>query len=96
MYTISLSEDALDDIAQLDKKSQKIIFDKLVEIEKSPNPMTLAKTLTCPYKNIFRFRVGAYRLVFEKKDEELLLLIILVEQRKNIYQNINRKLKKRL
>ncbi|OOO00200.1 MAG: hypothetical protein ATN35_08585 [Epulopiscium sp. Nele67-Bin004] len=93
---IEFSEQALDDLKKIDKKSQIRILDKIAEYNQSENPMKYAKSIKCAYDNIYRFRIGDYRLVFEKRGLELCLLIIIVEPRNKIYQKINRKLTKRL
>ena len=96
MYVIKYSESALKDIKKLDQQTKNSIINKVREIELSKDPMSLAKPIISQYKNIFRFRIGDFRLVFEKKDRELCLLIILIEPRKKVYQKISDKLKKRL
>ena len=40
------------------------------------------------YENIFRLRIGNYRMVYEKKDGDI--FVLLVEHRKGVYQSLER------
>ena len=40
------------------------------------------------YENMYRLRVGSYRVVYERRGEDM--FVLLVEHRKDIYQSLER------
>jgi mRNA interferase RelE/StbE len=53
----------------------------------SPNPMAFAKGLAGNFKGYYRFRVGKYRVIFEKeaRRQVVLLLVLAVDKRDDVY-----------
>lgn len=65
----------------------KCVIDDLA-VEPRPSGV---KKLT---KDYYRIRVGDYRVVYEIKDEILTILVLKIGDRKEIYKQINKLLKK--
>lgn len=65
---------------EIQKRITKAIDEKLVKNPKS-NLIPLSGTLA----GLYKFRVGDYRLLCVKKDEELLVLVVTLKHRKNVY-----------
>ena len=40
------------------------------------------------FENVYRLRVGSYRVVYEKKDDHI--FVLLAEHRKDVYQSLER------
>jgi len=85
-YVFSFSRRADRDFAKLTKNIQKRIDNKLYEWEKLKNPLDKAIKLKTSV-GLFRFRVGDYRLICSKDEQEniVVLVILKVGHRKDIY-----------
>jgi mRNA interferase RelE/StbE len=50
------------------------------------NPRTLAKRLTVPDEELWRFRVGDFRIIARFIDQKLEILVIAVGHRREVYR----------
>ncbi|KXT84133.1 RelE/StbE replicon stabilization toxin [Streptococcus sp. DD11] len=50
------------------------------------NPRQIGKALLGPYKGLWRYRVGNYRVICQIIDDQLLVLALEVGHRKEIYK----------
>ena len=66
---------------------QKRVLTKLYFWERLKNPFISAKKLTGEH-NIYRFRIGDYRVIVIPKDKEIfvILLILKIGHRKEVYK----------
>ncbi len=87
-YTYVVTEDALTDLAKLDVVTKKRLSKKLQHFVVSGQPLTFAKQLVNVQPPMYRFRVGKYRVFFDKKGTTLRILA--VEKRDQAYRNIHR------
>ena len=80
---------ALSNLSKLEKQIAKQISDKIKFFAKQDNPLMFAKKLKNLKLEIYRFRVGNYRIIFEidKKGKIKILLILAVKHRKDAYKN---------
>lgn len=85
MYEFLATEDFTKNLARLDITIQKNIKEKLVYFSQIENPIFFARKLR-GYKDIFRFRISDYRVIFKVVKKTILLL--LVQHRKNIYAGL--------
>lgn len=85
MYQFLLTDDFLESLEQLDPSVQGLIKTKLRWFASSENPLPLAKKLR-GYKDLYRFRVGHYRLIFRLSKKSIILL--LVKNRKDVYMGL--------
>ena len=71
---------------KLDRQSQKLIKNwmegNLIDCQ---DPRFYCKALTGNFKGIWRYRIGAYRLLAKIDDDKLIIFAIDVGHRKNIY-----------
>lgn len=79
-YSVSLSKKAEKFIKKQDIVSQKRIIKAIIEI-----PEGDIKKLK-GFEELYRLRVGDFRILFEKIDEELVIIIIDVGNRGQIYK----------
>lgn len=86
MYQIVTTDKFDKSFRKLDKQTQKIIK---AWIEKNlmdcENPRLHGKGLTANRSGQWRYRVGAYRILAEIRDNELVLVLIDVGHRSRIY-----------
>lgn len=68
-------------------KIHQIAIAKKIRLLKIPDSNVVKEKLS-GYKDIFRVRVGQYRIVFRQKNNEI--YIVLIDHRKNIYQLLKR------
>ena len=85
MYKVFYLDSAEKDLAALDKPIRKRILDKIDEIL-TRDPKGLGKPLTGPFKGMWRYRVGDFRVIYRISEEEILILVAKVGHRKNIYE----------
>ncbi|KYK28231.1 MAG: type II toxin-antitoxin system RelE/ParE family toxin [Theionarchaea archaeon] len=82
MYRIVLTQRALRDLENIDKKTQNRIAAKLKEY--AQEPLRYARKLINPDIGTYRFRIGDYRVIFDVDDETI--VILRVGHRQNIYR----------
>lgn len=77
---------ALEDLEKINTVQQKIIKKKLLILAKNPEVLkNNIKRLSGTKEDLYRLRVGSYRVIFKKQKEHLLILIIRIGHRKEIY-----------
>lgn len=89
MYEIKFLGKALKDLSKIDTAYQKIIKEKILILAKNPEVLkNNIKKLSGEGDNLYRLRVGSYRVLFQKKEKELLILIVRIGHRKEIYLSL--------
>jgi mRNA interferase RelE/StbE len=77
---------AVEDLARIDRPHQRIIKEKLLILAKNPEALkNNIKRLQGDARDLYRLRVGSYRVIFRKDGEELTVLIVRIGHRKEIY-----------
>ncbi|MDR2109328.1 MAG: type II toxin-antitoxin system RelE/ParE family toxin [Coriobacteriales bacterium] len=86
MYTVRLSQKAVEAVARLDV-SQRRIISRWVEkhLEGCVDPRASGKALQGPLKGLWRYRVGDYRLIAQIHDQEVYIEIVNIGHRRQIY-----------
>lgn len=86
-HDIVWSATAKKDLDELPRLIAQRIIAKIHQYSAGPNPMRFAKSLTGNFKGYYRFRVGKYRIIFEKEARHrvVLLLILSVDKRDDVY-----------
>lgn len=82
---VEFTEEALGQIAKLDKPIKKRIFDYMEDVSRLEDPRTRGKALVGNLAGQWRYRVGDYRVLCKIKDELLLITVVDVGHRRNIY-----------
>lgn len=82
-YTLLYKKPAVKSIQKLSPLVQKRLGEKLQFFAAQPNPLVFAKALTKPADAQYRFRIGAYRVLFDVKDQTI--IVLLVQHRKDVY-----------
>lgn len=79
---------AVEDLALLTPKTADHIITKIAWYASQSNPLRFAKKLNPPFEDLYRFRIGEYRAIFEicNKKEIKLLLILRIKHRRDAYE----------
>lgn len=86
-YTIEAAESFIADFRNIPKEYHKAINKKVAKLE--INPFT-GKKLSGKLKEIWRIRVGVYRIGYMIKNEKLVILLLKAGHRKNFYDKLTR------
>lgn len=86
MFTLRFLGRALDDLSRIDRPHQRIIKEKLLILAENPEALkNNIRRLKGGVENLYRLRVGSYRVIFKKDGMELTILIIRIGHRKEVY-----------
>jgi mRNA interferase RelE/StbE len=90
VYKIRFLGRALDDLSRIDRPHQRIIKEKLIILAENPEALkNNIKRLSGDIEDLYRLRVGRFRIVFKKNKTDLLILIVRIGHRKDVYQSLN-------
>jgi len=86
-FKLKLTKEAKGNLCSLEQNIQKRIVNKLNFFVSTKNPLKYAKKLKPPLDDLFRFRVGEYRVIFEvdSKGNLVILTILTIKHRKDVY-----------
>lgn len=86
MNTLRFLGRALDDLSRIDRPHQRIIKEKLLILAENPEALkNNIRRLKGDVEDLYRLRVGSYRVIFKKDGMDLTILIIRIGHRKEIY-----------
>lgn len=86
-WKIEYSETALRQLRKLDKNiAQRILEFMDKRIAPSEDARALGKALRGPLGELWRYRVGDYRIICEIRDLQLCVLVVRVGARKDVYR----------
>lgn len=85
-WRIEITDEARKQLKKLGHAEAKRIRDYLRHrVEPLDNPRQLGKSLKGELSELWRYRVGDYRLICELRDETLVVLVVRIGHRKQIY-----------
>jgi mRNA interferase RelE/StbE len=84
-YKVEFYNSARKQFRKLPPDIQKRIQAKINELAIEPRPNGIKKLQSDD--NLYRIRVGDYRVVYEIKDDILLVIVIRVKHRSEVYKN---------
>jgi mRNA interferase RelE/StbE len=87
-WKIEFSEPADRELNKLDpQNSQRILKFLLERVAKLDDPRSIGKALQGPrFGELWRYRVGDFRIICKIEDEKLVVLVIRIGHRKDIYR----------
>lgn len=86
-YRLIYSKDFQKLFKKLDPSVSKLVASYIKHnLENTDNPRNHGKPLTGDKKELWRYRIGNYRLIAEIRDNELIVLILTFGHRRNIYK----------
>jgi len=83
-YRIEWTENAKRAFRKLGKQPQRRLAKAIDALAEEPRPAGVKKLETT--EDLYRIRVGDYRVVYQLQDQALLVLIVRVGDRKDIYR----------
>ncbi|MCD4826597.1 MAG: type II toxin-antitoxin system RelE/ParE family toxin [Acholeplasmataceae bacterium] len=87
MFRVKFSEKAIKSLKKTDKQIARMIIAWIEKnLENTNNPREKGKGLSHDKKDIWRYRVGNYRILVNILDDELIVLVIEYGHRKDIYK----------
>ena len=86
-WSIDYTDTAKRQLRKLDKQSAHRIIDYMDErITSRENPRSTGKALTGPLGDLWRYRVGGFRVICDIQDDTLRVLVVRLGNRRNVYQ----------
>ncbi|MBF0135318.1 MAG: type II toxin-antitoxin system RelE/ParE family toxin [Magnetococcus sp. DMHC-1] len=83
-YSVIWDNIALKQVRKLDPKVRSRIVRKIVSLESNPRPSGSLKLENMP--NVWRIRVGDYRVLYAIEDDQLLILVVKIAHRGVVYR----------
>ena len=85
-WQVEYAESALRDIGKLDGSVKKLIK-KAIEEKLMSDPLTFGLPLRANLANLFKLRVGPYRIIYQIMKAEVIVLVIAVGHRRDVYDD---------
>jgi mRNA interferase RelE/StbE len=90
LFTLRFLGRALDDLGRIGRPQQRIIKEKLLILAENPEALkNNIQRLSGTDKDLYRLRVGSYRVIFKKDKKELVILIVRIGHRKEVSLSLN-------
>ena len=83
-YRIEFSATAERQVAKLGKPDQLRIMRRIRDLAADPHPRGARKLQG--YADVFRIRVGTYRVLYSVESDRLVIVVLKVGQRKDVYR----------
>lgn len=84
-YSVKLKPQAEKQLKKLDKKQAERITIAIAALAFNPRPAASLKM--SGYDDVYRLRVGDYRILYEIHDSVLLIQVVRVGHRKDVYKS---------
>lgn len=84
IYQIEFAPSAAKELANLPRNAQQRIAVKIEALGHAPRPPGCKKL--SGEKDLYRIRVGAYRVIYAIHDQRLIVLVLDIGDRKDIYR----------
>ena len=85
-YSIQWHEEAIKDLKNLDRTTQKKITVKVKDYL-AQDPLSLGKPLKGIFKGLYRYRYGSYRIIYAIDRNSVMILILRIGDRKDVYDD---------
>lgn len=83
-YKIEFAKQAAKQFKAFPRQEQQRLKIKIDNLEIDPRPSGVVKL--SGEQNLYRIRVGNYRIIYSIQDSQLLILIVKIGHRKDVYQ----------
>lgn len=83
-YNIAFAPAALRQLRKLPMQDQKRIMREIETLTDDPRPQGVRKLTGAD--NLWRIRIGDYRVVYEIQDAKLVVLVLRIAHRKDVYR----------
>ena len=90
MFKLRFLGRAVDDLERIDRPQQRIIKETLLILADNPEALkNNIQRLSGTDKDLYRLRVGSYRVIFKKDKGELVIIVVRIGHRKEVYISLN-------
>jgi mRNA interferase RelE/StbE len=86
MYTINITEKAIEQLQKLPKVIQPKLAKKIDDLALNPIPASAKKLKG--FDSLYRIRFSEYRIVYEVLETEVVITILTLGNRKDIYKQL--------
>ena len=86
-YEVRIMPSARRGMCKLDRQAQARLLSAIDKLAEHPRPPGYRK-LARPRRDLYRVRVGAYRIVYEIRDEVLTVLVFAMGHRRDICREL--------
>lgn len=83
-YDVRISRTAERQLARLDRATQRRVSAAMLSLASEPRPRGCRKLFG--YDDVFRVRVGRYRLLYSVSDDTVVIVILKVGHRRDVYR----------
>ncbi|MCZ6915697.1 MAG: type II toxin-antitoxin system RelE/ParE family toxin [Gemmatimonadetes bacterium] len=83
-YSIEISRTAEEQLKKLDPDDRPRVAKAMVALADDPHPQGSRKLTG--YDDVFRIRVGRYRVLYSVTGKKLIIIILKIGHRKNVYR----------
>ena len=84
-YSLQISTRAKRDLASLDRPIARRIMTKLFDLAANAE-MVDHYALCGEWQGLYRIRIGAYRVIYDLKQDKLIVLVLRIGHRRNVYR----------
>lgn len=86
-YRLLISDDVKKKLSKMDKYLALMLAkDMRKKLDCLENPRRIGKALVGDHKGLWHYRIGAYRVICQIRDDELVVLVIDIGHRSDIYK----------
>ncbi len=82
-FRVEIAPLARRQIRKLARKAQQAIIERIEQLAAAPRPPGVKKLVS--EDDLYRVRVGDYRIIYQIRDRDLLILIVKVGHRREVY-----------
>lgn len=86
MHKIIFTNSAADQLKKINPTAQRLIVEKIKKLNPSSQNNNIKKLTGCD--NLYRLRVGDYRVIYQIRNLELIILVLKIGHRKDVYKEI--------
>lgn len=84
IYSLSIKRSAAKSLKSIPKNRREKIKKAIYKLKKEPRPPNCKKLQAAV--DLYRIRIGDYRVIYEIRDKELIVLVVVVDHRSKAYR----------
>lgn len=85
-WKVEIDRQAVKDLDRIDRQEARRILVYLFErVARLEDPRSLGEALKGPLGGLWKYRLGAYRIIAEIRDADILVLVVRIGHRSKVY-----------
>jgi mRNA interferase RelE/StbE len=88
-WQVALKPRAKRQLAKLDRPVQQRLLEFMERLASRDDPRELGRALQGPHQ-LYKYRVGDYRLIAQLQDQALVVLVVKIGHRREVYRDLKR------